>query len=551
MVNKTTLSTITEEQSRAIYNIVVPLNIISICFCLTAVFVYILIRYRYSSLADRVSFRLSTAITITDIIYSLFQISSLAVTTPGLLCGLTVWGWVFSSLLSIFLTNCIAINLLAVFVHEYRGRYNLEKYYFPISFLLALTLSLLPVSADLYGWDEPESLCWFRGSGEKINIMWQWSTLFAWQLVSVVYCMFVVIAVMVKLKSAKNKLGNTSQANQSAGNKLSLALKQKNFILVVVRKVMCYPLVPIITQTPNFLVETFAYTNRRVNYELLLITYICSGIQGILDALVFSQDVAVTKSLDNLSVYLWKKYINPYEEQYPHKSRNKAIVLTRKNTFELKPPVTSESYTKSSSSIIEVKVDYRNQPNFWECIRYNLIIKIFMAPTSEAVENMKTSEKSPETSQHEMQALQQDRLATLDTECYNDETGDNHVKNKLSVSSLKSVSTTLSFAGDISNETTVNDRLFGTQQTQLHPQSALSRPQFEYVGLHRRSASTPWDSIGNENPMPLSIVENFAHKASASVHIWVDSEASSVERQSVSANDEREQRELECIVKKL
>ena len=96
--------------------------------------------------------------------------------------------------------------------------------------------------------------------------------------------MIVVIAVMIKLKSAKHMLANTSQkasqANQS-GNKLNLAMKQKNLILVVVRKVMCYPLVPIITQTPNFLVETMAYTNRNVSYELLMMTYICSAIQGM------------------------------------------------------------------------------------------------------------------------------------------------------------------------------------------------------------------------------------------------------------------------------
>jgi len=161
-----------------------------------------------------------------------------------------------------------------------------------------------------------------------------------------------------------------------------------------------------------------------------------------------------------------------------------------------------------------------------------------MEPNNEAAEI--GCEKSPKTSQHEMQALQQDRCETLDTECSNDITGDNHLKNEPSISSLKSPST-ISYIGDISNEKTVS---------QLHPQSALSHPQFEYAGLHRRSASTPWDSIGNENPMPLSVVENFAHKASQSLHIWVhsDSDVTSVES---STNNEREQRELELIVKKL
>jgi len=90
MADKPPLVTISTEQSRAIFSIVVPLNIISICFCLIAVSVYFLIRHQYSSLADRVSFRLSTAITISDIMYSIFQITSLMATTPGPLCSFTV-----------------------------------------------------------------------------------------------------------------------------------------------------------------------------------------------------------------------------------------------------------------------------------------------------------------------------------------------------------------------------------------------------------------------------------------------------------------------------
>ncbi|CAG8796226.1 6683_t:CDS:1, partial [Gigaspora rosea] len=47
-------------------------------------------------------------------------------------------------------------NLHIIFINEYSIRYNFEKYYFIISFSLALFLSLLPIAGNMYGYDVPE-----------------------------------------------------------------------------------------------------------------------------------------------------------------------------------------------------------------------------------------------------------------------------------------------------------------------------------------------------------------------------------------------------------
>jgi len=49
-------------------------------------------------------------------------------------------------------------------------------------------------------------------------------------------------------------------------------LRGKVIVSSVVKRIIWYPLVPLITQGPNFLVETDAYIHQRVSYPLLLVS---------------------------------------------------------------------------------------------------------------------------------------------------------------------------------------------------------------------------------------------------------------------------------------
>ncbi|CAG8826642.1 36740_t:CDS:2, partial [Racocetra persica] len=102
------------------------------------------------------------------------------------LCAYATWGTVFFALTSIFFIVCI--NLHIIFVNEYRIRFNFEKFYFIISLFLALILSLLPVSVNMYGYDHVELSCWYRDTGEEHCIIWQWITFFGWVDAAILYC---------------------------------------------------------------------------------------------------------------------------------------------------------------------------------------------------------------------------------------------------------------------------------------------------------------------------------------------------------------------------
>ncbi|KAF0411860.1 hypothetical protein F8M41_008158 [Gigaspora margarita] len=78
-------------------------------------------------------------------------------------------------------------------MNEYGGRFKFENYYFIIAISLALLLSLLPIADNMYGYDVPESGCWYRDSGQDHGLIWQWVTLFGWINASILYCAIMVI----------------------------------------------------------------------------------------------------------------------------------------------------------------------------------------------------------------------------------------------------------------------------------------------------------------------------------------------------------------------
>ncbi|KAF0561198.1 hypothetical protein F8M41_023985 [Gigaspora margarita] len=357
---------ITKEQFTNISKSCVPLNIISLISSVISCVTFGFIQMYYPNLADRVSFRLTFAALFCDIGYSSHLLIVLSWNnTPGFLCGYTIWAIVFFGLSSLFFIVCIALNLHIIFINEYKSRYNFEKYYFIISFTFALILSILPVIGNMYGFDEPEESCWYRDSGQEHNIIWQWITLFGWIDASILYCAIIVIMVIIKLRSVTKNVDDVFASFPTSQLSGYPALINKNVISSVVRRVVWYPVVPLIAQFCNSFVETYAYVNRVVYYPLFLLCYVGMSLQGLLNALVFSQDIAVTRAFQAVKLHWWISNVNTYESLYPHRSHNKAIIddfgsiLGKSNNFiELK------AINYSKADIIRSDEDLINEEIF-------------------------------------------------------------------------------------------------------------------------------------------------------------------------------------------
>ncbi|CAG8501819.1 4948_t:CDS:2, partial [Scutellospora calospora] len=176
------------------------------------------------------------------------------------------------------------------------------KYYYIFSIGLALLLSLLPAVNNLYGYNYNEKNCWYRNSGQKDNVLWEWLTLFGWVALSVLYCAIVVIWVFIKLYSVTRKIDKTFECLQTSQLSDTPTLINKTVISSVVKRVILYPVVPLITQSCSIF-QTCAYLYNVFSFTLYLLCFMGISIQGFAKAIVFSQDIAVTRAFQAVKLH--------------------------------------------------------------------------------------------------------------------------------------------------------------------------------------------------------------------------------------------------------
>ncbi|KAI9229306.1 MAG: hypothetical protein DHS80DRAFT_22472 [Piptocephalis tieghemiana] len=197
---------ISPEQNRLIILVALPLNLLSILAALSVFFAILYLRRHYPRLADRVSLRLTLATAFVDILYHLFQmISDLAEPIEGnFWCTFSVWGYVWASLLSVFLTAALALNLQLVWFHKILLPISFERLYYSLALAASLFASVPPWIFGAYGADEVEGTCWFRDLGSHTALFWQWTSLFGWLCLSILYCSVALALVSWKLWEEHN-----------------------------------------------------------------------------------------------------------------------------------------------------------------------------------------------------------------------------------------------------------------------------------------------------------------------------------------------------------
>ncbi|CAJ0841643.1 11158_t:CDS:2 [Entrophospora sp. SA101] len=355
---------VTPEEGQVVLTLLLIQSTASLIATVLGISVFFSIRHKYPRLVNRVTFRLALATMISDFGISVAQLIGATLASPtGPSCIIAIWGTVFFSLMSIFLPTCIAINLQIMFIHGYRGRLKLEMFYFIISIALASILSLAPFADNMYGWDVPEATCWYRDSGTKLSITWQWASFYTWEIICILYCIITLICIGVKLHKVSsqsistNNIDGQTMTSQYDKN----VLRNKTIISLVVGKVVWYPVVPIITQGPNFLFETDIYVNQKVNF-------VFSILATLLSFQVFMQDIAVSRAYRLTKLNWWYNHVNKYEESYPHLSRNKAL-----DPLESVDRVDHELKDKNQKQS-------QQQPSVAEKLRYNLLTLLFSKP---------------------------------------------------------------------------------------------------------------------------------------------------------------------------
>ncbi|CAG8704764.1 3374_t:CDS:2 [Cetraspora pellucida] len=97
------------------------------------------------------------------------------------------------------------------------------------------------------------------------------------------------------------------------------------------------------------------------------------GSSGLLNALVFSQDIAVTRAFQAIKLRWWITNVNFYESHYPHRSHNKSI----RDAFG--------TQGKSNDFVELQTLNHNNSDITKKWLRYMLLIKLFSPPKNSSL----------------------------------------------------------------------------------------------------------------------------------------------------------------------
>jgi hypothetical protein len=353
----------TESEMNTILTSAVVLNAISIVCTIAVLVVYLFLRATRPSLVNRTSLRIAVATAIADLFYSIAQIYSDLLTGDGIMCAVSVWWYILFTLLTIFLTAAVAINLQVVFLHGRHDARSLEKWYYIGAVVLAVVISGSGFFGKQYGWDDLQSNCWFIKDGTKEGTIWQWGTIYAWLLIVVVYCLAVIAAVLVRINKEADSLdiatvmtGTKSQTssitspppsptfppsptlgafgpessvvNPNVAKHMLKKRKRKNLARIL-KRIILYPLIPVITQTPNLIVTMQASATGSNTFFIVWLSFAANSIQGMLNCIIFFIDPAVKSGIAD--------YMEERRERKQKSSNVPKMVLTTEDKVPLAP----------------------------------------------------------------------------------------------------------------------------------------------------------------------------------------------------------------------
>lgn len=257
---------------------------------------YLYLRLKFPVLADRVSLRLTVAISLTDLLLSVSQFLGAALMHDGFWCEATTFSFVFCTLMSVFLSDSIAYNLQLVFLQDGVVKWG-EACYYLIPILLSLVMTVPGWIMGKYGWDDAEQTCWYRHAGTVEASLWMMLTFYLGVFVGICYCVVVVWRVCLKLVRVNRSLSDKNK-RQTQRNSAHETSHKRRFEIETARVVACivrYAAIPIASQSFTIIHEVAMFTTREPQQWLLLLSYVTWSLQGLMNFIAFCMDPSVTK----------------------------------------------------------------------------------------------------------------------------------------------------------------------------------------------------------------------------------------------------------------
>ncbi|KAK9712078.1 hypothetical protein K7432_007385 [Basidiobolus ranarum] len=258
-------------------------NSLSVASSLAVIFTILTIYSYRKSLADRVSFRLALWIALVN---GLFNAIQLLLQTPLIesnsMCSLFFWGSLTTSLLSLFFTVAIAVNLQIILLHNQPLTKSYEIYYAIFATFLALLITTPSYIMGSLG-RQPDSTCGFAAENWWQITLLPWFSHLLWILLGTLYCVIVTIIVSVYLFVAATRPVPGANNSRLTSKKVQRA----------VRRILLYLILPSLGQFLVLLSWIFlrlAHLNSTWYVIGRMLSIIGSGGQGMLTAIAFIFD---------------------------------------------------------------------------------------------------------------------------------------------------------------------------------------------------------------------------------------------------------------------
>ncbi|KAJ3296184.1 hypothetical protein HK104_001871 [Borealophlyctis nickersoniae] len=330
-----------------IQNALVGGTITSLIVCIGVFATFLWMRKAYPELVSRITFRLAMGVICADFFYSLFYLltafppeSTESTVTPY--CSAVMYLTIISELASLFLTVCISLHLLLVFVVKRKNAH--ENWYFIGSVGLAVVIPIAALVKQRFGLNAGE--CWFRLPEDENGgqaIAWEWTSLYGWVVLSVLLSAsgalaFWYIVGGVARRNRRDLSQNQSQTRASvpgAGN----ARKTEKLVQRAMLKTSLYCIVPFFAQVFCIDSDLEDYVTGKSLWWTYFLANLMTGLQGALQGLVFFlADPAVQQARNDIRLALVRTHHLRYLPQAHQPSSSTSSVLVTERP--LTTPVT-------------------------------------------------------------------------------------------------------------------------------------------------------------------------------------------------------------------
>lgn len=351
------------KKTKIIFTVVASLNSLSALACFLVLLVYVCLRRsKQRQAVDRVSIRLAAAACLVDFSYCLVQIFS-NLPLQGVVCEASTWAYICLTLLSTFFFTCIAINLQLIFLTNVKPRACLEIWYFAGALLLALLIPAVGWILRLYGSDPLISGgCWFKGDGKASSLLWQWILLYGWLAACIIYCYVIVFLVFRRISAQLRDIdrsfngANRALEERKLSSLTTLYKRQHISRLRIIRRILIYPSIPLFTQLLTIAVAMDLYVNRRNHFILILLSFVTTSMQGLLNSLAFMFDPSITSALK-----AWRMGSDEVEAVFVPPSPSSS---TCSSPGPSSGPGITTTTTSSSAATTNITMDTTSMPNY-------------------------------------------------------------------------------------------------------------------------------------------------------------------------------------------